>query len=236
MRIQSASGHIVSEQGISSLETKVQVIRAAPKPTNMTDLKAYLGLLNYYERFLPNFSGTLPPLYALLFKNRPWKQRSKKRTAFQKGKQKFLESEFLTRYDLQRSVSLSCDASRYGVAACLTHIMSDGEKRPIAFASRTLSTAEKKYTQLEKEALALVYGLKQFYKYLVARECTLFTDHRPLLKILGPYESGPNFCSNSVTTMGTASKCIQLQAEVQVRSRQQGSRFVVLIANTYICK
>ena len=185
-------GHIISEQGISPSETKVQAIRDAPVPTNVTELKAFLGLLDYYGRFLPNLSATLHSLYALLGNNRPWKWGSKERDAFQKGKQKLLgESKFLTRYDLQRPVSLSCNASPYGVSACLTHVMPDGEERPIAFASRTLSTTEKKYVQLEKEALALVYEVKQFYKYLVGREFTLFTDHRPLLKILGRYEGVP---------------------------------------------
>ena len=73
--------------------------------------------------------------------------------------------------------------------------MPDGEERPIAFASRTLSTAEKKYAQLEKVALALVYGMKQFHKYLVSGEFTLVTDHRPLLKILGPYEGVPTLAA-----------------------------------------
>ena len=105
----------------------------------------------------------------LLGKNRSRKLRnweSKEREAFQNGKQKLLESEFLTHYDLQRPVSVSCDASPYGVGACLTHIMPDGTER------------------LEKEALALVYGVKQFRKYLVGREFKLVTDHLPLLKIL----------------------------------------------------
>ena len=112
--------HIISEQGISPSETKVQAIRDAPEPTNVTELRAFLGLLNYYGRFLPTFSATLHLLYALLGKNRPWKWRSKERGAFKKGKQKLLESKFLTHYDLQRPVSLSCDASPF-VDACLTH-------------------------------------------------------------------------------------------------------------------
>ena len=125
-------GHIICEQGISPSETKVQAIRDAPEPTNVTELKAFLGLLNYYGRFLPKLSTTLHPLYALLGKNRLWKWGSKEREAFQKGKQKLLESKFLTHYDLRRPVSLSCDASPYGLGACLTHILPDGEERPIA--------------------------------------------------------------------------------------------------------
>ena len=145
---------------------------------------------------MPKLSAILHHLYALLDKNRPWKWGSKEREAFQKRKQKLLESKFLTHYDLKRPVSLSCDASPYGVSACLTHIMPDGEERPIAFASRTLLKAEKEHPQLEeKEALALVYGVKQFYKYLVGREVLLFTDHRPLLKILELYEGVPTLAA-----------------------------------------
>ena len=92
-------------------------------------------------------------------------------------------------------MSLSCDASPYVVGTCLTPIMPDGKEIQITFASRTLSTAEKKYAQLGKVALALVYGVKQFHKYLVGREFTLITDHRPLLKILGPYEGVPTLAA-----------------------------------------
>ena len=141
-------GHIISGQGISPSDTKAQAIRDAPERTNVTELKAFLGLFNYCGRFLPKLSATLHLFYALLGKNRSWKWRSKEREAFQKGKQKLMESKFLTHYDLQRPVSLSCDASPYGVGDCLTHIMPDGEERPIAFAYRTLSTAEKKYAHL----------------------------------------------------------------------------------------
>ena len=131
----------------------------------------------------------------LLGKNRTWKCGSKEREAFQKGNGSFWNQNSLQIYDLQRPVSLSCDASPYVIGTCLTHIMPDGKERPITFASRTLSTAEKKYAQLGKVALALVYGVKQFHKYLVGREFTLITDHRPLLKILGPYEGVPTLAA-----------------------------------------
>ena len=85
-------------------------------------------------------------------------------------------------------VRLTCDGSPYGVGACLSHVMADGSLQPITFASRTLSKVERNYAQLERAALALVFGLKQFHKYFVGRSFTLFTDHRSLLKILGSKE------------------------------------------------
>ena len=108
-----------------------------------------------------------------------------------------MESEFLTHYDLKKPVILSCDASPYGVGTCLSHLMPEGNTQPVVFASRTLSNTERKYAQIEKEALALIFGVRQFHKYLelVGREFTLMTDHQPLLKILGPHEGVPTLAA-----------------------------------------
>jgi hypothetical protein len=73
--------------------------------------------------------------------------------------------------------------------------LEDGSERPVAFASRTLSRAERKYAQLEKEALALIFGVRQFHRYLVGQQFTLFMDHRPLLKILGPHIGVPTLAA-----------------------------------------
>ena len=188
-------GHVVSEKRLRPLESKYRAIRDAPQPQNLTQLKSYLGLLNYYSRFLPNISTTLQPLYMLLQKSQPWIWNKPQQEAFESSKEKLLASACLTHYDLQKPIRLKCDASPEGIGACLTHGMPDGSEQPIAFTSRTLSAAEKGYAQLEKEALALINGVRQFHKYLIGRKFTLVTDHQPLVKILGPKQGIPTLAA-----------------------------------------
>ena len=86
---------------------------------------------------------------------------------------------------------MAVDAAVYGIGSVISHILSDGNERPIAFASRTLSSSEKNYCQLEKEAFSLVFGVKKFHQYLYGRKFTLITNHKPLLAILGPKKGIP---------------------------------------------
>ena len=97
----------------------------------------------------------------------------------------------LAHYDVNRPVKLFCDASVYGLGACLVHIMDDGSQKPIAYASRTLSKPERAYAQIEREGLALVFGVRRFHQYLYGRPFTLVTDHRPLCKIFGSKQGIP---------------------------------------------
>ena len=128
----------------------------------------------------------LHPLNALLQKDRRWKWSSECQQAFDQAKQMLSSSQLLTHYSPSLPIKLAADASEYGVGAVISHVGTDGNEHPIAFASKTLSTSERNYSQIEKEALALMFGVRKFQPYLYGRRFTLVTDHKPLLTILGP--------------------------------------------------
>ena len=110
-------------------------------------------------------------------------------------KEGLTSDSLLVHYDLNRELRLACDASSYGLGAVLSHIMDDGRERPIAYASRTLSSSERNYAQIEREALSSVYGVKKFHQFLYGRKFTLVTNHQPLLALLGPKAAIPTMAA-----------------------------------------
>ena len=159
-------GHIIDSQGLHPTEEKIRAIKNAPQPKNISELRAFLGILNYYSKFLPGISSKLAPLYSLLSKQSKLLWGIQQEKAFTLAKNALQADSLLVHFDPAKPLLLACDASQYGVGAVLSHQMSDGQERPIAFASRTLSPAEKKYSQLEKEALAIIFAVKKFHNYI----------------------------------------------------------------------
>ena len=104
---------------------------------------------------------------------------------FKAAKQDLSSGSVLAHYDPTLPLQLAGDASRYGIGAVLSHCYPDGTERPIAFASRTLLPSECNYTQIEREALSLVFGTQKFYQFIYGCQFTLITDHRPLTTIFG---------------------------------------------------
>lgn len=184
-------GHEISAEGLRKTSDKVQAVMETPTPKNVKDIRAFLGLVNYYHRFMPNSATVLKPLNQLLEKDRPWKWTDECEKAFKKAKSLITSDPVLTHYDPELPVRLACDASPFGLGAVLSHVMSDGSERPIAFASRSLTKSEKNYAQIQKEALGIVWGVKKFYTYLYGRQFTLLTDHQPLTTIFHPEKSIP---------------------------------------------
>lgn len=182
-------------QGLHPTASKVEAIVNAPAPQNVTELRSFLGLLNYYGKFVANLSTILHPLYQLLQADTPWKWSSQCEDAFKGCKQRLLNSKCLAHYDPEKPLRLACDASPYGVGAVISHVLPSGKEQPIAFASRTLSSSERNYAQIEKEALSIIFGVKKFHKYLYGRKFVLLTDHKPLLTILGPKSAVPTLAA-----------------------------------------
>ena len=97
----------------------------------------------------------------------------------------------LTHCDPKAPVRLACDASPYSLGAVLSHVMSDGSEKPIAFAPRSLTKAERNYAQIDREACAIFWAVKKFHAYLFRRKFTLLTDLQPLTSVFSPSKSIP---------------------------------------------
>ncbi|KAJ8021906.1 hypothetical protein HOLleu_39239 [Holothuria leucospilota] len=188
-------GHVIDREGIRPYPEKVHDIMEAPSPSDIGELRSFLGMVQYYAKFLPNLSTTLHPLNDLLKVTSKWNWSKECEAAFQKAKECITSAKVLMHYDVKLPIKLACDASSYGLGAVISHVTSDGQERPVAFASRTLSASEKNYSQIEKEVLALIFGVKKFHQYLYGRKFTLVTDHKPLLKILGPKSGIPTLAA-----------------------------------------
>eukprot|EP00731_Ephydatia_muelleri_P026680 Em0018g780a len=178
--------HRIDAEGLHPLESKIEAMVKVPPPKNMAELKSFLGMVNYYAKFLPNLSTTISPLYTLLKKNSRWQWTEECSQAFLAAKGMLTSSKVLAHYNPKLSLILATDASSYGVGAVLTQVSEEGTERPITYVSRTLSDAERNYAQIEKEALAIIFGVKRFHVYLYGRKFLLLTDHKPLTTIFGP--------------------------------------------------
>ncbi|XP_054280986.1 uncharacterized protein K02A2.6-like [Macrosteles quadrilineatus] len=151
-------GHIISKDGIQKSPEKVRAIQDAPRPTNITGVRQFLGLVQYYSKFIKDASTLLNPLHQLLRKEKRfhWSQECEK--AFTCVKEEIASDTVLTPYNPDFPVILATDASPVGLSAVLSHKMPNNEERPIVFASRSLTAAERNYSQLDREATAVYWG------------------------------------------------------------------------------
>ena len=152
-------------------------------------------MLNYYSCYIPNVTAILGSLHQLLVKDTPWNWSEQQEESWNKAKSTLHSSQLPVHYSLEREVTLACDASPYGLGCVISHVMEDGTECPISYASRILSPAEKNYSQLDKEAAAIMFGVRKLHTYLYGWHFTIYMDHKPLLGLLQSNKQIPTTAS-----------------------------------------
>ena len=183
-------GHTLSQKGIAK-GSKVDALVQMPPPTNVSSLRSFLGSVQFYSKFLPNLATVLAPLHQLTKKDTKWKWDSTEEAAFRELKKNLCADTVLAHFQSSVPIGISCDASEVGIGAVLFHRYPDGSERPIANVSKTLTETQCRYSQIQKEALAIIFALKKFHQFLYGRSFILVTDHKPLIALFGSTQSNP---------------------------------------------
>ncbi|XP_056109383.1 uncharacterized protein K02A2.6-like [Rhinichthys klamathensis goyatoka] len=168
-------GHVLTADGLKPDEEKVRAVVQLPTPEDKQDLQRFLGMLQYLAKFIPNLSEVSAPLRQLLENDVEWFWGSEQEKSFQKLKALATNGPTLKYYDVNKPLTLSVDASSEGMGAVLLQ-----DQRPVAYGSRALTDCQRRYAQIEKELLAIVYGCEKFHQYVYGREVQVESDHKPL--------------------------------------------------------
>ncbi|GFU12134.1 retrovirus-related Pol polyprotein from transposon 412 [Trichonephila clavipes] len=153
-------GHRIDSKGLLKTDEKISAVVNAPVPRNVHEVKSFLGFL--------------------------WSKDCQ--VAFEQIKKEICSPKILVHYDPSLPLTLASDASPVGIGCVLSHVYPDGSERPIAFCIKNFIWVREKYSQIDKEALSIVWAVRKFYLYLKGRRFTLITDHKPLIAIFGSKE------------------------------------------------
>ena len=173
-------GHIISSVGISPDPSKTSKVKEWPRPTSVQETQQFLGLANYYRRFVENFATIAKPLHQLTEKKAPFKWTEQCEQAFNLLKTHLTSAPTLALPDWSQQFIIDTDASDTGIGAVLSQRQSDGTEHVIGYASRLLTKCERNYCVTRKELLAVVSFLRHFRQYLLGAAFTLRTDHGAL--------------------------------------------------------
>ena len=176
-------GYVIDHNGVRPDPDKTEAICRMEPPKSVSDLRRFLGMVNQMGRFSPNIAELTQPMRELLSTKRTWLWGPEQDKSFTKVKEELSKSPSLALYDPEAEVKISADASSFGLGAVLLQKVEGGWK-PVAYASRSMSPTERRYAQIEKEALAITWACGKFSNYVLGKEFTIESDHKPLIPLL----------------------------------------------------
>ncbi|XP_062574225.1 uncharacterized protein K02A2.6-like [Saccostrea cucullata] len=190
-------GHRFTDSGLKTDPEKVRAVQEMDRPNNVKDLQTFMGFVQYLGKFMPNLSEVGSPLRQLLEKNSVWKWENEQEESYEKLKRMTTSAPILQYFDPNKPVMLSVDASSNGLGAVLIQ-----EDKPVAYGSRALTETQQRYSQIEKETLAILYGCTKFHDYVYGHSVLVESDHKPLESILKkPVLSSPPRLQRSVLAL-----------------------------------
>lgn len=177
-------GHVINQDGVSADPNKTKAVVDMSQPTNVTELRRFLGMVNQLGKFSSRLADLSQPLRELLSKDQTWLWGPPQDSSFKAIKAELAKPTVLALYSATSPTKISADASAYGLGAVLLQ-QHEEHWKPVAFASRSMTDTEKRYSQIEKEALTLVWACEKFGDYIIGKDIHLNTDHKPLVPLLG---------------------------------------------------
>ena len=178
-------GILLSEKGIGPTNERVRALVEAREPENASEVRSFLGLAGYSSRFIPQFAAISEPLRRLTKKDVPFVFGPEQKVAFESLKNKLAEAGTLASFDKDAPTKVIADAGPVGIGAVLIQEQ-QGAMVPICYVSRSLTDCEKRYSQTEREALALVWACERLHPYTYGKRFDLVTDHKALEVIYSP--------------------------------------------------
>ncbi|GBM62092.1 Retrovirus-related Pol polyprotein from transposon 297, partial [Araneus ventricosus] len=187
-------GHVVGNGFRSPTEAKIQSIQAFPTPKTKTQVRAFLGLVGYYSRYIPLYSVIAAPLTDTLKGKAKrgdidWTEACEE--AFQELKGKLIDKPVLYSPNFNREFIVQTDSSDMGMGVVLSQLNEDKEEHPILYLSKKFSNVERKYCTTEKECASIIFAIKRLHYYLDGQNFTIMADHNPLVWLKSNASSNP---------------------------------------------
>ena len=216
-------GHVVSKSGLEVDLDKVKVILALMAPTNVREIRGFLGCVGYYRRFIKDYAQRALPLTELLKKEEEFNWNPDRQSAFEELKLTLSRAPILSSPDWTKDFHVTLDASGWCLGAILWQFVDSNRKSPVYYACRQMSPTEKKYTTTEREALAVIYACKKFWHYLLGYQIVFHTDHDSLKYLVNKLDLSGRIARWILSLQEFNYKVVVKPGKANANARQRGT-------------